>query len=63
MEDFYDSFNIHGKGKEFGVRSDIMEKSQHLLEPHIVFEMKEMINYIIFRENLYERWAGSSDEK
>ena len=63
MEGLYEAFNIDGKEKAFGVRTDIMEESQYLLEPHIVFEMKEMINYIIFRENLYERWAGSSDEK
>jgi hypothetical protein len=33
----------------------IQEGSKYLCEPHIVFSFDEMINYIIFRETLYEK--------
>ncbi len=55
-EDLYEDFSIEGKIILEGIPKMIQEENKYLYEPHIVFSFDEMINYIIFRETLYEKF-------
>ncbi len=50
---FCDRFTIEGKFKIEKLPEKIAKSGNYLLEPHIVFDLDEMLRYIQFREKLY----------
>jgi hypothetical protein len=54
-QEFYDDFSIDGK-LNISKRVAIMVEN-YLSEPHIVFNMQEMLSYIMFRERLYDHYS------
>jgi len=55
QETFWDLFTIDGKFKIKKLSENAAESGNYLLEPHIVFDLDEMLRYIQFREKLYDR--------
>lgn len=53
--EFLDLFNVNGEMDMQGLGLDNVRVSEHLARPHIVFDMSEVIHYIVFRDKLYER--------
>ncbi len=52
-DEFLDLFNVNGEMNLPELEN--VRISDHLLRPHIVFDMNEVIHYIVFRDKLYER--------
>jgi len=55
LRTFYDKFTIEGKFKMDSLPQEILENGNYVLEPHIVFDLDEMLRYIQFREKLYDK--------
>lgn len=50
--EFLDQFDLHGK---FAVTGEVdFDVPEHLQDVHVVFNMNELVSYIIFREMLIE---------
>ena len=50
--DFFNPFNADGSLSDMDIPDAIAESSAYIAKPHIVFDISEMINYVIFRDGL-----------
>ena len=56
--EFLDQFDVHGK---FQVAEEVgFDVPQHLQDVHVVFNMNELVSYVIFREMLLEFYQANS---
>jgi hypothetical protein len=53
-DEFLRQYSAEGKLKMEGSIDSISEHSRYLLVPHIVFDLKEMVYYIEFRDRLFD---------
>jgi hypothetical protein len=53
-ESFLRQYSRDGKLKMEESYEKISKESQHLFTPHIVFNLKEMVHYIKFRDRLFD---------
>lgn len=59
---FLDSMSGPPSETEIGaLAASERERHEYLLRPHIVFDMDEMLRYIVFCESVWERRHGRSD--
>ena len=59
-KEFYGQYDIRGKIPVDTVPEFVRKMGRYMREPHIVFDINEMINYIIFREVLYDQYGENS---
>jgi len=52
QDDFYSGFNKHGEPISTEAN---MDKEDYLKKPHMVFDMGEMLRYIVFKEVAFEK--------
>jgi hypothetical protein len=59
-EDFYDEFDINGKKKQNEFINQFDKRGQYLTEAHIVFDLDELLKYVVFRENLVKKYGDGN---
>ena len=57
---FYSGFDADGRMVS-GNLSKIAGDSHYILEPHVVFEMNELLRYVTFRDRLAESCRSDQD--
>ena len=61
-DDFYQKFNVDGSLAMHGAEAVLASMAGYLTQPHIVFDMHEMLRYVVFRDRLASS-RTSSDEQ
>ena len=59
-EEFYDEFDINGKKKQDEFLEKFDKSGQYILEAHIVFDLDELLKYVIFRDNLFKKYGDGN---
>ena len=58
-DNFLENFTKEG-GLNIGLWMKISKHSKYMERTHIVFEMSELVRYVIFRDKLHEKWGKAS---
>lgn len=59
---FYDSFNVDGSLAMHGAGSMFASMANYIAQPHIVFDMSELLHYIVFRDRLAHLRASTDQQ-